>query len=193
REISILDQLATIYLELGNKHQVLNYLQQKLSLIRPIIYCRSGTHWLDVEVKTLEAIVELNRSLNINPCFSRRDNQLLARKQSTIKSKQEVLYHGRKGLQHRLRGEREASLHCYSQALSLTKAIRGDRHGRWALQALILPSIGRIYEYLGEPHQALDHYYRALCLRKRLKDTSEANELWSQIEQLKNDYRIDSR
>ncbi|MEM9510756.1 MAG: tetratricopeptide repeat protein [Cyanobacteria bacterium P01_E01_bin.35] len=192
REISILDQLATIYLELGNKHQVLNYLQQKLSLIRPIIYCRSGTPWLDIEIETLEAIVNLNHSLKINPCFLRRDAQLLVKKKSTIKSKQEVLYLARKGLQQRLRGEREASLHCYNQALSLTKEIRRDRHGKWALQALILPNIGRIYEYQGEPHQALDHYYQALHLRKRLKDFSEANELRRQIKQLENDYRIDS-
>jgi CHAT domain-containing protein/Flp pilus assembly protein TadD len=165
-EATTLNNIGTVYNDLGEKQQALDHFNEALTLDRAVGY-RGG------EATTLNNIGLVHSSLGEKQKALDHFNEALTLDRAVGDRGGEATTLNNIGYVYSSLGEKQQALDYYNQALPLLRAV-GDRGG----EATTLNNIGAVYNDLGEKQKALDHFNEALPLFRAVGDrSSEATTL----------------
>jgi CHAT domain-containing protein/Tfp pilus assembly protein PilF len=165
-EAVTLNNIGSVYSELGEKQKALEYYSQSLPLYRAL-GDRSG------EAATLSNIGLVYSELGEKQKALEYYSQSLSQTRAVGDRSGEATTLSNIGLVYSELGEKQKALEYYSQSLPLTRAV-GDRTG----EAITLDNIGAVYDELGEQQKALEYYSQSLPLSRAVGDRrGEANTL----------------
>jgi CHAT domain-containing protein/Tfp pilus assembly protein PilF len=151
-EATTLNNIGSVYKDLGENQRALEYYKQALSLHRTVDN-RDG------EANTLNNIGTVHDALGEYKTALEYYKEALPLHQLTGNRDGEATTLHNIGRIYSALGEKHAALEYYKEALSLTRTV-GDRAG----EAITLNNIGSVYNTLGEWKIALEYYNQALAL-----------------------------
>jgi CHAT domain-containing protein/Tfp pilus assembly protein PilF len=157
-EATTLNNIGSVYSELGEKQKALEYYSQSLPLSRAV-GDRGG------EALTLNNIGAVYSELGEKQKALEYYSQSLPLRRATGDRGGEAATLNNIGAVYSELGEKQKALEYYSQSLPLRRAT-GDRGG----EALTLNNIGAVYSELGEKQKALEYYSQSLPLRRATGD-----------------------
>ncbi len=150
--------IATIYLNLGEKHKALQFFNQALPILRALgnkygeaITLNNIGLAYDALGKKQKALQYYNQALPLIRAMGDRGGEA-----NTLNNI---------GLVYYSLGENQEASQYYNQALTLYRAV-GDRGG----EATALTGIGAVYDVLGEKQKALQSYNQALPILRAVGD-----------------------
>jgi CHAT domain-containing protein len=157
-EVTTLNNIASVYSQLGDQQTAFDYLHQALPIWRELGDRRG-------EAQTLNNIAHVHSVLGDYESAIDFEKQALALARAGHDRLAEGNILNNSGAALRRLGKSQAALELYEQALQMeTEA--GDRR----LQGVTLSSIASAYQELGNPRKALDYYDRALALHRAATD-----------------------
>jgi CHAT domain-containing protein/Tfp pilus assembly protein PilF len=158
-EAFALNELGSIYANLGDKQNALAYFIESLALGKAV-GDKNG------EGITLNNIGFVYSSLGENQKALEYFNQALLLRKAVGDRKGEADTLNNIGTVYKDLGEKQKALDYYNQGLPLRKAV-GDKRG----EAYTLHNIGGVYSNLSENQKAVEYYTRALSLIRAVGDT----------------------
>ncbi|MEO0966757.1 MAG: tetratricopeptide repeat protein, partial [Cyanobacteria bacterium J06639_18] len=167
-EATTINNIAGVFLELGEKQKALSFYNQALPL-RRAVGDRSG------EATILNNIGAVYSDLGEQQKALSYYNQALPLRRAVGDRGGEATTLNNLGRVYSALGEKQKALSFYNQALDLHRAV-GDRGG----EATTLNNLGRVYFALGEPQKALSLFNQALPILRAVGDRgTETTTLWN--------------
>lgn len=158
REAEMLDNMGTIYSNLGEKQKALGYYNQALTIER-----KSGARAREAMVLSNIGVVYSDLSEN-QKALEFYHQTLFIQREIADRSGEEITLNNI-GIVYDDLGEKLKAIDYYNQSLQVARAAGGRRD-----DATTLNNIGVVYRDIGESQKALDYYNQALQLRKAAGD-----------------------